>query len=499
MIDFLSNTNGNDDYSVERMLSKANKYLYRDFWSNYYDTFIMKYGHMRRIFDDERLLVGGIFNGNLFADFRGVIISEKAVRFSDNDFFEDRKSPSWGEEAKRKLLPFLNAGCEKVREYEYAINYMADGHALYMSSLAPQLSNADTSSYTPLEFIVYAHQQREAFGKKYVVVNKWQLGRIITQLHRLGAIRLLALVDLDKLREAGRGLRELDEQTQHGNDGLDVSAGLLSRVREKFISLTTNFVHDTAYGLIYRVERSRYYVSQFFSGVKLLRIHPLEGDQTYQQFVERRMGSEFDFIDRLWRRYERAVNRLILSNQNYLAEHIASMQEWAELALIAVLIPYYLLGVLGNFVNPSHLAYLGMGIWLCFVCGGVFHFKKDEFPFWSRVTTASMAGGVVMLLYGLLWLSQALHFPAPDEVNNPEIQLQKLADQLKLQEEQLKSQAVHLGMHQDSMLMMQQFIKMQDEQIALLRKQKEAPPAASPSENQKPKNRNHRVEHPSGP
>jgi hypothetical protein len=60
-------------------------------------------------------------------------------------------------------------------------------------------------------------------------------------------------------------------------------------------------------------------VKQFEESVKLLRIGRLEGDQPYHQFIRRRLGSEFDFIDRLGTRYERATSNVASLDQSYLA------------------------------------------------------------------------------------------------------------------------------------------------------------------------------------
>src|SRR5207237_9236604 len=86
---------------------------------------------------------------------------------------------------------------------------------------------------------------------------------------------------------------------------------LIGIAHEKLNQITRGFLDATGTGLSYRIERSRYYVTQFDNNVKLLRIKRLEGDQPYDQFIRRRLGSEFDLIDRLGSRYERATRNVV--------------------------------------------------------------------------------------------------------------------------------------------------------------------------------------------
>ncbi len=97
-----------------------------------------------------------------------------------------------------------------------------------------------------------------------------------------------------------------------------------------------------------RVERSRYYVNQFNMTVKALRIDRVEGYQTYQEFVEHRLGPMFDYIDRLGRKMVRIqqdrllmssrIQSLEMAHETYL---ISTAQRLADIGLSCVLGPYY--------------------------------------------------------------------------------------------------------------------------------------------------------------
>jgi hypothetical protein len=109
--------------------------------------------------------------------------------------------------------------------------------------------------------------------------------------------------------------------------------------------------------------------------LELLRIDRLEGDQPYNDFVARRLGAEFDYIDRLGVRYERAVNNIVALDQNYLAmrsndiqNKIQKIQELGDLALIGALLPYYVMHLLDLVVNERFIPQLTFVVWGGFGC-----------------------------------------------------------------------------------------------------------------------------------
>jgi uncharacterized membrane-anchored protein len=189
------------------------------------------------------------------------------------------------------------------------VSYMLDGRAMYMSALAPQLPDSPDDERIPLEFIVYAHQHLPNNAKK-ASVNKWELGRLVNHLHRLGVLRLAALKDVKLLRDKGKRLSDLDSFIERARESVATDErNAMKSIQEAhncFNSIAADFMKEANCDLAYRIDRSRYYVSQVRSNVEFLRIKRLEGYQPYDQFVERRVGGEFDFIDRLGRRYERA-------------------------------------------------------------------------------------------------------------------------------------------------------------------------------------------------
>ncbi len=473
---YFDKTNTEKDIEVT-----LNRYFFREFWTSY-SQHVLAYSDVAAVCKNE-------FFDRVFADFRGIILSEKAVRFKDSngDFFYDKgffdgdDNPTWGSNAKKAFMPFLNArNVGSIPPYECSVTYMLDGRAIYMSALAPQLLEAPDNERIPLEFLVYAHQHLPVNAKRSSV-NKWELGRLVNQLNLLGTLRLAALKDVKLLRNAGKRLSELDQIVQDARDSVALepenAMGYIQNAHVFFNEISSDFLNKALCGITYRIERSRYYVAQFRSNVKALRIKKLEGDQTYDQFVERRLGAEFDFIDRLGRRYERQTNSLLLLDQNYLSietneidddtnkidRGIHKIQEWGEFALLAALVPYYLIHIFSHVIQEEYVPIMTIVTWVGFVVVAIYR------KFGSlRYSVGALCFVALLILPNLLGVdySPFLRFPeAPSEPLKVQrahllveraqrVEMRKrLTEQLKVQKklletqiEQLKTQTDLLGL-----------------------------------------------------
>jgi hypothetical protein len=431
--------------SDDDLTKQINTYCFHGFWE-VFESEILSRDSVADFTKDE------IYK-QVFADFRGLIASEQAVKFSDDNFFERDKPASWGQEAKRKFLPLIQHRDRSLHtRYECAVNYMLDGRALYMSTLGPQLPSMSAEKRIPVEFVVYAHQRYN----DVTVVNKWQLGRLVSQILLLGTLRLSALKDVKALHDAGQQLSQLEEFTQAARDAIALTEARvrdpkgnraptseqdqnveekmndsLGEAHKKLNSVAGNFLDETETGLSYRIERSRYYVKQFDDNVKLLRIQRVEGDQPYDQFIRRRLGSEFDFIDRLGIRYERAIRAMETLDQSRLAIiqakidedtnniqiDIHRIQEWGEFALLAALVPYYVVHLLEKIVPEKFVPEMTIVLWSC----------SAAFAFWRmtkaiRYSVMAILAGIVLLLIHIFLVSEIPHRPSNRVQSQRELQ-----------------------------------------------------------------------------
>jgi hypothetical protein len=320
---------------------------------------------------------------NIFADARGLVLSGETVAFDGIRFAAPTEWPTGAENLVKKYLPLLRPiGAERDRRYECSVSYILDGRAIYMTSLGPQIPQLAARRRVPVTYLLCAHP----------TVTEWQRGRIIDLVQLMGVNRLAALKDLSALRDAGRQLASLDQHIVTARDAVptgdeEETAKAIRRAHDQFNMITGTFNAGTRtnYGILYRVERSRYYVSRFRSNIAQLRIWRLEGYQKYDLFVEQRLGSTFDFIDRLGRRYERAINSLSLldeynlsiqsnviaksqrdmeSKETEISDRIAKIQRYGEFILIFALLPYYIIGLISHVLDSHHtIKYLTFAIW----------------------------------------------------------------------------------------------------------------------------------------
>jgi hypothetical protein len=440
------------------------------------------------------------------------VLSEKAVKIQDNnEFFEDNQPPLWGVDAKEKFLPLLNAyNIARLRQYECAINYVLDGRAIYMSALAPQLPDAPDNERIPAEFILYAHQHVPDSAKK-VSVNVWELGRLVNQLHILGTVRLAAMKHVKLLHAAGKRLSQLEPTMQKARESVALNETdtmtFIKGAHEQFNSITAEFRKNASCSLAYRIERSGNYVARFRSNIKFLQITGLEGDQPYDQFVERRLGAEFDFIERLGRRYGRAASNITALDQNYLSMEtnkiddetnkidsgIHKIQEWGEFALLAALAPYYITHLLERFVSDERIPITTIIVWYIFLAIAFFR-KFDKKICYrnrniysgnvlSRVVLSGIVLSLVSLLIGVGWKLSFVRFSG-----EPSAQLDVQREVLNAQEELGAIQREQLDVQEELKETQREQLKVVEGVLDALnaeREKKKAEPHRHPQKHQK--------------
>ena len=93
MLEYLGNGN-------KELAEPLNKYFFREFWKSY-ESEILSDASLKP------LMQANPFK-QVFADFRGLIVSEQAVKFPGiEDLPAKAAPPSWGGAAKSKFLPLI--------------------------------------------------------------------------------------------------------------------------------------------------------------------------------------------------------------------------------------------------------------------------------------------------------------------------------------------------------------------------------------------------------
>ena len=137
-----------------------------------------------------------------------------------------------------------------------------------------------------------------------------QLGRLIRRLHVAAELRMAALVDIEQLRRASDAVRDAGQ------------VSTLNELNDRYARIG----NDCAGGLVYRINRSRYYAGVYRDRLQDLRIVRIEGWQPYDEFVQRTLYRDFEFVDQLGQRHAQLGERISRLVGKELADNIQKNQ-----------------------------------------------------------------------------------------------------------------------------------------------------------------------------
>lgn len=275
---------------------------YQEFFTNIWDPFDGDFG-LNDIFDtnssDEEQHV------ELFCDFRGLILFdqiEKNVNYKHphalrGEYTHQAFSGNNDRATLHRYWPFIKSAPNGLSKSEVIACTVLDRTALYVSTLGHHSRNNRDSDGDPINYLVVTSTS-----------SRWQIGRLVDRINRLGTYRLIALRNLQKLSSANLEIQAMGDvldrlenaisRQQDSSDIVRICAHILNRIGS-----------NTDGGLSYRVYRSRYYVNYFKTVIPDLRIDRIEGFQPYDAFVRRRLFGRYEFIDRLGQRLEQLRER----------------------------------------------------------------------------------------------------------------------------------------------------------------------------------------------
>lgn len=299
--------------------------------------------------------------GEKFVDFRGLVLGARdsfSMPFTENpDEKEERPGePRCTALQAQNIWPLLKSNFVESGQREFTLSSLLSGQAFFVTALGEQVSISTAAHNKPLCYFVYED-----------TLNEWQLGRLVYRLNRAGTARIAAAMHFWELRKASNYLSRVETALENAlgtSTATAESGGGTHGLREKLTASQSDvetwlgrIVSECRFDgtLASRVERSRYYVSHFKRVTKALRIDRVPGYQTYDEFVQQRVGPVFDNIDRIGRKYDRLLdNRALLLSRLQMLETIEQeqaiagaqrtivrAQRVADVALSCALIPYY--------------------------------------------------------------------------------------------------------------------------------------------------------------
>jgi len=313
---------------------------------------------------------------------------------------------SWRRDALDRLWPLIKSEHDSSN-FEFTASGYLDGRAVFVSALGPQSTTTlkkgkgaqSQDDWTPLHYYLHTDSYDE-----------WQLGRLINRLHNVATLRLAAIVRIGDLIEAGEIAEQVAQLIEKADDAIRDALALVSCARptdprkraeydakmaepalaiadaeRQLARINQMFPLD----ITARLERSRHYIERFMTGADVFRARRIEGFQLYKEFVSRRMNGLFSYIDLLHRRMDdiwagmselhRKQANLKMATVNCEIQSLTSeikavtqtikdedgkikkIQDFGEVALIGILLPYYLGSILYHALEheaPTFIPYL---------------------------------------------------------------------------------------------------------------------------------------------
>jgi hypothetical protein len=339
-------------------LMAASRFLYAELWDEFCNAVI---GSARlsvlgncRVFANFRGLVlstNGLPEAKEERRFAGSSGAETFPRFQGNGGIDhtgvrSSSEPNEANAVVKAFWPFVRRVTRDADRKEFVACGVMNWRALYVTSLncPPSFEWAEEARGVETEVPVGHLPDASSYpsGSKgeepihYLLISKGephrrQIGRVIERINAMGTMRLIALRDYNIIRDASTHIQlrgqELDTMMRKWSigrakirDKYDQRKGrlrdealsdvqdqedkeiqvLADTVEKDLIELSaaldevgTKAVH----GIHFRINRSRYYATEFESLLASLRIGNIDTWVSYEQFVTRGLKPTFDFID----------------------------------------------------------------------------------------------------------------------------------------------------------------------------------------------------------
>lgn len=348
--------------------------------------------------------------GNVFADFFGAIFSlrlasEHALEFNGPGEIADGEeltlhhqvtgisfSDQLAPQVTDSIWPVANGFRkyhrleEQFGKPESTVSLLQNRRTLYISSLGRILPNRTrhSNNHEPVFYTLVV-----SYG------SKWRLGRIVDRLHTLGELRLAALRDMRAMTTSSN----LINRAFTILGAIPLAQSHLPAMSEVY-SLLDRAGKTMDIGLSMRLERARYYISNFKDLLDIVTPGPVEGFQSYTQFVHSRIFDTFEFIDRVGRRFEalrRAISiRLEVTHRTTIEDLQSATVKQTEATAKQTLATTHLLKT-AEILSVIPIAYYSGNI--------LFHAQlslKQEFPFLSWLPREEWKYYAVGLAPGLI-------------------------------------------------------------------------------------------------
>jgi Protein of unknown function (DUF3422) len=197
----------------------------------------------------------------------------------------------------------LDRSAQKDQDANCVLSFVENGRGVYASSMGRseaelRSKGQEASAATPERYLLLHHG-----------LPRFQVGRSLRRFHVLDELRCASTFNLSELLDTSRRIRtlgdEIDSKLHHGAEGLTRRS--LKAMQDELNALTSD---RRIGGLLYRINRSRYYVRNFKLGMEDMRFAPIRGWEPYDAFMHRNLFPTIDHIDAIGQRFEALASRV---------------------------------------------------------------------------------------------------------------------------------------------------------------------------------------------
>jgi uncharacterized membrane-anchored protein len=171
----------------------------------------------------------------------------------------------------------------------------------------------------------------DGFGRilvRDVALDHFEAGRLVQRLLEIETYRMMALIALPLVQEHGSQIRQIEEESADISRSMSEIAGLAhTRATLTRLSRLSADVEAIIARLSYRVEATRAYFALLRRRVERLREERLEGLQTIEEFLERRLAAAMQTCETAARRLESLSRRLTRSSDLLRTQVDVALQE----------------------------------------------------------------------------------------------------------------------------------------------------------------------------
>ncbi len=271
--------------------------------------------------------------GNRFTEFRGIVLRDLNSPYRKGSGTRSESLPvpqfdrSVTESARTSLRAWVTrnqaflanvmqikqASQDNDRDANCVLCGLLDGDAIYASSVRQTATEPTSRPHEAPRSKTPADTPPLRYFMLYNGLSKFQLGRLVRRTHQLGELRCACVLDYDQVIAASSRIRVLGNRIDHWlttkDDGA-VTTLTDQQLKDAHEELNSIAFGDIPGGLLYRINRSRYYAETFRQRIKEMRVQRLEGWQSYDDFFRRNLYPTFDQIDQIGARYAALANRI---------------------------------------------------------------------------------------------------------------------------------------------------------------------------------------------